>query len=105
VHVTVDLTSPGSGVSLDEPNDCTLFDLVVQGDGDNGDVDRVLVADSVGRVEAGEALVTVEAVRRLASGSVGDTWETDLQAMLEFARGRGWLTEDGTAIRAHIVRR
>jgi hypothetical protein len=105
VHVIVDLTSPGAGVSLHEPNDCTVFDVVVHGHGDDADVDGVLQAGSVGRMDGGEALVDVDAVRRLASGSVGDTWETDLQAMLEFARSRGWLTDDGAAIRAHIARR
>jgi hypothetical protein len=39
----------------------------------------------------------------LASGSVGDGWEKDFESMLDYARGRGWLTDDAHAIRAHVV--
>jgi hypothetical protein len=102
VHVIVDLTSEPPEVTLAEPDDCTRFDVRVLGPGDTGDLDRALVGASVGRMGETGALVDVAAVRRLASGSVGDGWEGDFVAMLDYARGRGWLTDDGAAIEAHI---
>jgi hypothetical protein len=103
VHVTVDLGAERPAVALAEPDDCTRFDVTVSGTGDDGDLDRALVEAGVGRTDDHEALVTVAAVRRLAAGSVGDDWEGRLQSMLDYARGRGWLADDGESIRAHVV--
>lgn len=98
----VDLTPVTPIVSLVEPDDCTRFDVVVHGSADLGELDRVLVAASVGRTEGDDALVTVAAVRRLAAGSVAGGWEADFVAMLDYARGRGWLTDEGQSIQAHV---
>ena len=61
----------------------------------------MLIGAGVGRSEGDEVLMDVDAVRRLASGA-GPSWEADFAAMLEFARGKSWLTDDGQAIRAHV---
>jgi hypothetical protein len=102
VHVTVVLTGAVPEVSLEEPEDCRRFDVVVRGVGDNETLDRALAGAAVGRTDADGALVEVAAVRRLASGSVADGWEADFTAMLDFARDKGWMTDDGQAIRAHV---
>jgi hypothetical protein len=102
VHLTVDLGSAPPAVALVEPGDCSRFDVIVDGSGDDTDLDRALESASVGRTDGTEVLVTVAAVRRLAAGVVGPGWEADFLAMLDFARGRGWLTEDEGAIRAHV---
>lgn len=102
MHVTVDLQATPPTVLLVEPADCRSFDVIVHGSGDGDALDQALAAASVGRTEGNEVLVTVAAVRRLAAGSVGDGWESDLRAMLDYARSRGWLTEDGQWIRAHV---
>jgi hypothetical protein len=46
----------------------------------------------------------VDAVRRLAAGRVGPTWDRDFERMLTYAAGKGWLSNDGTSIRAHLER-
>jgi hypothetical protein len=102
MHVTVDLTSVPPAVSLVEPDDCTRFDVVVHGPADRGGLDRALSGSSVGRTLGDDALVTVDAVRRLAAGSVTDGWEANFAAMLDYARSRGWLTDDGQEIEAHV---
>jgi hypothetical protein len=38
----------------------------------------------------------------MASGAVGASWEADFLAMLDYAQGQGWLTDDGEEIRAHV---
>jgi hypothetical protein len=103
MHVTVDLTAAPVAVALVEPDDCTSFDVTVTGTGDETDLDRALVDAGVGRTDDKDALVSVTAVRRMASGSVGAGWEGDFEAMLEYAGGRGWLTDDAQSIRAHVV--
>jgi hypothetical protein len=102
MHVTVDLSSASPAVTLVEPEDCTCFDVVVHGSADGGALDRALVAASVGRTSGADALVTVDAVRRLAAGAVAEGWEAAFAAMLEYARSRGWLSDDGREIQAHV---
>jgi len=102
VHVNVVLTSGDPLVTLGEPTDCTRFDVVVHGQGDDAALDRALASASVGVRDKDEVLVSVAAVRRLAAPEVGAGWEADFTAMLDYAAGRGWLTDDASAIRAHV---
>jgi len=102
VHVSIDLTTDPAAVALLEPDDCGRFDVVATGPGTAEDLDRALRQAAVGRGDGAEVLVTVEAVRRLAAGAVGDGWEADFAAMTDYAATKGWLSEDGGAIRAHV---
>jgi hypothetical protein len=103
MQVVVDLEGDLATVALSEPADCGRFHVVVRGSGDAADLDQALRADDVGSVDGdGEALVRVDAVRRLALGAVGETWEDDFAAMLGYARSKGWLSDDATSIRAHV---
>jgi hypothetical protein len=102
VHLTVDVGALAPEVALTEPEDCKHFDVIVRGTTDGAELDRVLIATSVGRIEGSDALIGVDAVRRLASGSVGPDWEANFVAMLDFAGRRGWMTEDTEFIRAHV---
>jgi hypothetical protein len=103
MYVDVDLESDPGAVALAEPADCTRFHVAVRGAGDAGTLDRVLRSNAAGAVDGdGEAMVRVDAVRRLAAGAVGESWEADFTAMLAYARSKGWLSEDGEAIRAHV---
>jgi len=105
MQVVVDMTGEPATVALEEPADCGRFHVAVRGEGDAAALDVALRTNAVGTLDGdGEALVGVDAVRRLAAGSVGDTWETDFAAMLGYARSKGWLSDDGAAIRAHVER-
>lgn len=62
-----------------------------------------LTAIGIGQlVGDAEALVSVAAVRRLADRAADQAWNEGFSAMLDYARSRGWLTEDGSQIRAHL---
>jgi hypothetical protein len=103
MYVDVDFGVDPATVVLAEPSDCTRFHVAVRGSADAGTLDRALRAHSVGTVDGdGEAVVDVAAVRALAAGSVGATWVDDFAAMLDYARGKEWLSDDGGAIRAHV---
>jgi len=103
MQVVVDMNNGPATVALEEPANCGRFHVAVRGNGDAGEVDQALRNNAVGEIDGdGEALVHVDAVRRLATGSVGDTWEGDFTAMLDYARSKGWLSDDGATIRAHL---
>ncbi|HEY5024825.1 MAG TPA: hypothetical protein VII76_07600 [Acidimicrobiales bacterium] len=103
MQVVVDVEAEPATVVVEDPADCGRFHVAVRGGGDSGALDGALRSNAVGVLDAdGEALVDVGAVRRLAAGSVGETWEADFGAMLDYARSKGWLSEDGTSIRAHV---
>lgn len=88
-------------VALRDVDDTTTFKVVAAL---SADVDRVLRAAEWGLVAGEDALISIEAVRRAASGQVSDDWPDSFEAMLAYARRKGWLSADGAAIRAHIER-
>ena len=98
--VDVDTTSEPPGVTLEDPEDCTAFSVRVRGV--RAALGPALEAAGVGRMDGEEALIGVEAVRRLAGASVGASWDADFAAMLDYAEGKGWIAEEGRSIRAHV---
>ena len=103
MHVTVDLTSAPPAVALAEPDDCTRFDVVVQRR-------RSTTAISIGRWWrrrwVGPWAMTPSSRWPPSGGWLPVRWaragRRDFAAMLDYARSRGWLTDDGQAIRAHV---
>ena len=103
MQVVVDMGREPATVALEDAADCGRFHVAARGAGDAAVLDTALRANGVGTVDGdGEALVEVDSVRRLAAGSVGETWEADFAAMLDYAGSKGWLSEDGASIRAHV---
>ena len=100
--IDIDLTGGSPTVQLVEPEDCKGFHLSVKG-GDLEALGAALAAQDVGRLlPSGDALIDIDAVRRLAAGRVPDGWEADFEAMVGYAKSKGWLDESGDAIQAHI---
>ena len=106
MFVRVDLEYDTVAVSLEEPENCKQFHVAVSGDADDGLVASTLDAAGVGRASpnAGHVYVTIDAVRSMAEGRVGDSWAADFDGMLGYASSKGWLDETGSAIEAHIER-
>jgi hypothetical protein len=102
VIVSVDLTTTPAEVRLDEPDDCKRFHVAVRGAADAASLADALAAHAVGRTDGDDALVEIEALRRLAAGRVSGAWEADFAAMVEFARTKGWLDATERAIQAHV---
>ena len=61
-----------------------------------------LVDAAAGRLEGDDAWITIDSVRRMAKGRVGDGWDADFDGMLAFARSKGWVDEGGNTIQAHV---
>ncbi len=90
----------GDSVRLDDPEDLKGFKVVVPS-GDETTVTQAL--KSVGRlVDRETAWIRAGAVRALAHGRVDDDWDEEFEAMLGYAASKGWLSDDGSEIRAHV---
>jgi hypothetical protein len=100
VVVDVDVQAESPAVALEDPEDCTAFSVRVRGD--RAGLAGALESAAVGRMDGDEALIEVDAVRRLAAGRVASSWEGDFAAMLEYAEGKGWIADEGRSIRAHV---
>jgi hypothetical protein len=104
VIIDIDLTGEAPAVELAEPEDCKRFHVRVRG-GDDEALGAALAASGTGRLlPSGDAMIEVQAVRRMAAGRVPDGWEGDFAGMLEYAGSRGWLGDAGGAIQAHAER-
>jgi hypothetical protein len=90
--------------------DLSRFHVEVRHPGDGppllSAVDAGLRAADVGWTEGDAAFVTVAALRRLADGVgvVSPEWDAAFEQMLAYAASKGWLSEDGAAVQAHIQR-
>src|SRR3954452_7768728 len=100
MYVRVDLEPHAAAVSLEEPENCKQFHVVVAGEGDDALVAGTLAASGVGRASpnAGHVYVSIDAVRSMADGRVGESWAGDFEGMLGYASSKGWLDESGSAI-------
>jgi hypothetical protein len=56
----------------------------------------------LGTVDGDHAWLDAGALRAAGDGS--QAWVTAFDAMLAYAAGKGWTSEDGARVRAHIVR-
>jgi hypothetical protein len=68
----------------------------------DGDLDELLRSHSWGRFDGTAAWISVEALRKAAAGHVPDDWPARFDAMLTFAESKGWLSDDGSAVRGHV---
>lgn len=102
MYVKVDLAPTPPVVSLEEPDDTKRFHVTVVGGDSMPLLFGALVDAAAGRLEGDDAWIAIDAVRRMAAGRVGPEWDRDFQAMLDYARTKGWIDETGAAIRAHI---
>jgi hypothetical protein len=102
MFVLVDLGPYPPVISLEEPEDTRRFHVTVRGGTDPALVFGALVDAAAGRLEGDDAWITVDAIRRLASGRVQPGWDDEFSAMLDYARTKGWLDEATHALQAHI---
>jgi hypothetical protein len=73
------------------------------------DLDPALRAASAGHgADDGDAWISIDWVRSeagaAAPGSLGTDWPVRFDAMVDYARSKGWLDGPGTHVRAHVVR-
>ena len=97
MHVRV---SPGS-VALDEPDDCTSFKVLLSEEARDS-LPSLLQSAAAGQLEDQDVMVSVSWIKSECAGRIGMGWNYRFANMLVYAAGKGWLSDDGAHVRAHI---
>ena len=97
----IDVTA--SAVSMREPRVFDDLHVVVARDVDLGEA---LTLAGAGRLlDDGDVLVALPWIREFMAerGDDDEEWHVGFERMLGLARSRGWISEDGQAVRAHVT--
>lgn len=100
------LTIADDGVTLHEPERVNDFYASYKQRLTPARLHEVMVEHAGGELlpDGNHVLVPVETLRRLAAGKVDEGWDQKFAGMLSYAESQGWMSEDGTAVRAHLER-
>lgn len=101
MHIRIDADQT---VTLDDPAGFTAFDILAA-DPAQASVLAALGPDGSAATEDDHVFVSVDAVRRWAGdalGGIDDGWESGFGAMVGYATSKGWMSDDGSSIKAHI---
>jgi hypothetical protein len=93
-----------AGVRVGAADDCTSLDVRATA-GSRSSIDEVLRRSGLGAWDGGSeaGLNVAELRRRAAAEDVPPDWGQRWEAMIAYARRQGWLSADGTTVRAHVV--
>lgn len=94
----------GERADVHDTDNCRALDVRVAA-ADRLHLDRALRSAGLGGWNGGaEAELTVAGVHAAASrGDVGADWQQRWDEMISYAAAKGWLTADGSGVRAHLV--
>jgi hypothetical protein len=83
-----------------------LTDLYVSTALPPSEIDHALRGTGTGRLtDGGAALLDVDVLRSRARNDVGgQAWGDEWEAMIAYARRKGWLSPDGKMVQAHVER-
>lgn len=88
-------------MTVEEADDCARLNVETLLEG--AELDAALRAEGLGSLAADGADLEVDALHARAAAQAGaPDWESRWAAMLEYARGRGWVSADGRTVRAHV---
>ncbi|KQR01171.1 hypothetical protein ASF72_13145 [Arthrobacter sp. Leaf141] len=88
-------------MALDEPDDCTSFKVMLSTAAKDS-LPRLLESTAAGKLEGQEVMVSVSWIKSECAGRIGMGWNYRFANMLVYAAGKGWLSNDGSHLRAHI---
>lgn len=91
----------GAQATVAEPEDLARLHAEFRGV-DDDTAARVLRSSGLGVVDGDHAWLETAALR--AAGDASPEWTARFDAMLAYAASKGWSSEDGSRVRAHIVR-
>lgn len=94
------VTTGGDGVALSDPDNFT--DLHVKlGASSVERAGEALAAAGCGDLVGEHAWLNVGWLRE--AGPDSDDWRSQFDAMIDYARGKGWTDDAGVQVRAHVV--
>jgi hypothetical protein len=102
MYLDVSLESAPSPPVLRDVENFRTFKVVVRGAGR----DLASALHGLGRVDdSRDVFLDLSAVKALAGERARDScWLESFEAMVDYARTKGWVDESGTALRAHCER-
>jgi hypothetical protein len=98
------LVSGGNGevlASVEDPGNLKQLHAEFRGVSDDAAA-AALAAAGLGTVDGDHAWLDAGALRAAGDGSAA--WASGFDGMLAYAASKGWASEDGTRVQAHIVR-
>ena len=95
--VAVDLEA---GASVSEPEDLTSFH-VVSASGDDAVVGAAM-GEAGHPAGDGDVWVSASWIKQEVASRVSDTWSASFDSMMAYAASKGWLSDGGHHIKAHI---
>ena len=101
MFVLVSGTNGEALASVEDPGNLRQLHAEFRGVGDEAAA-GAMAAAGLGTVDGEHAWLDAAALRAAGDGS--QAWVTGFDAMLAYAAGKGWTSEDGARVRAHIVR-
>ena len=105
MYVEIDLSAGSGAIELREPDDFRSLKVVVHDESEPG-IGLEGVLAPVGRLGWGATRsCAIDALKDLARERARSAeWIESFDAMVEYARSRGWLADDGSALQAHCER-
>jgi hypothetical protein len=105
MYVEIDLSAGPGAIELREPDDFRSLKVVVHNESQPGAGLEDVFAP-IGRLEpGGDAILRIDALKDLARERARSAeWIESFDAMVEYARSRSWLADDGSALQAHCER-
>lgn len=85
-----------------EPTTFTSFDVLAPGSSP-AEVVTALGDGGSPCEEENHVFVAIELVRSLAGDGADAAWNEQFAGMIGYAGSKGWLSEDGTMIKAHLA--
>jgi len=101
VFVLVSGSEGEARASVEDPGNLRQLHAEFRGVGDDAAA-AAIAAAGLGTADGDHAWLDAGALRAAGDGS--QKWATGFDAMLANAAGKGWTSEDGARVRAHIVR-
>lgn len=93
------LVDAGTGTaSVEGVDDLTSLSVVVMG----GTVHDITTVGTLGTLDGDHAWLDVDSLRRAAHDAPPDRWLDRYEAMIAWAMSKGWTSDDGRAVRAHV---
>ena len=93
-----------AAAELNDPNNFGAFSIVVPTDVPAGELGSFVHRSGVGELGADgrHVHVSIESIRRLAAGLHNDAWDSGFDAMIAYARTKGWVDDACNTVRAHL---
>ena len=95
-----------AATSLDDADNFKAFSVSVPTDVPAAELGRLVVQSGAGQLDndGNHVHVAIDVIRQLAVGRGSDGWSSGFEAMIAYARTKGWVDDAGNTVRAHLER-